>query len=58
MSKSSTVLLKRLEEEKCVPEEWGHITTKSVRKNGKEKINEHQRGLFLMNIVAKIYEKV
>ena len=58
LSKSLTVLYNRIEKEKCVPEEWGHITTKSVRKNGKEKINENQRGLFLMNIVAKVYEKV
>ena len=29
-----------------------------MRKNEKEKINENQRGLFLMNMVAKVYEKV
>ena len=27
-------------------------------KNGKEKTNENQKGLFLMNIVAKVYENV
>ena len=58
MSKSLTVLYNRIEKEKCASEEWGHITIKLVRKNGKEKINENQRGLFLMNIVAKVYEKV
>ena len=58
MSKSLTVLYNRIEEGKCVPEEYGHITTKSVRKNEKGKINENQSGLFLMNIVAKVYEKV
>ena len=57
MSKSLTVLYKRIEEEKCVSEEWGHITIKLVRKNEKEKINENQRGLFLINIVANVYEK-
>ena len=58
MSKSLAVLSNRIEEKKCAPKEWGHITIKSVRKNGKEKINENQRGLFLMNRVAKVYEKV
>ena len=58
MTKSLAVLYYRIEEEKCVPKEWGHITIKSLRKNEKEKINENQRGLFLMNIVAKVYEKV
>ena len=58
VSESLTVLYNRIEEEKCASKEWGHITIKSVRKNGKEKINENQRGLFLMNIVAKDYEKV
>ena len=52
------VLYNRIDEEKYVPEEWGDITIKSVRKNGKEKINENQRGLFPMNIFAKVYEKV
>ena len=37
MSKELTVLYNRIEEEKCVPEEWGHITIKSVGKNGKKK---------------------
>ena len=55
ISKSLTALYNRIEEEKCVSEEWGHTTTKSVRKNGKEEINENQRGLFLMNIVVKVY---
>ena len=35
MSKSLTVLLNRIEKEKSVPEEWGHITIKSMPKNGK-----------------------
>ena len=29
-----------------------------MHKNVKEKLNENQRGLFLMDIVAKVYEKV
>ena len=29
-----------------------------MRKIEKEKINENQRGLFLINMVAKVYEKV
>ena len=33
MCKSLPVLYNRIAEEKCVPEEWGHITIKSVRKN-------------------------
>ena len=52
------MLYNSIEEEKCVPEEWELITIKSVRKNGKEKVNENQRGLFLMNIVVKVHEKV
>ena len=58
MSKSLTVLYNRTEEEKYMPEEWGPITIKSLRKNGKEKVNENQRGSFLMNIIPKVYEKV
>ena len=37
MSKSLTVLYNRIEKEKCASEEWGHITIKLVRKNGKKK---------------------
>ena len=35
MNKSLTVLYKRIEKKKCVPEEWGHIIIKSVRKKNK-----------------------
>ena len=36
MSKGLTVVCNRIEEEKCLPEEWRHSTIKSVHKNGKE----------------------
>ena len=40
-----------------IPIQWQLTTVKSIHKVGvKENIQENQRGIFLLNIVSKIYE--
>ena len=56
---SLATLFKRVEEENKIPIQWRGKKIKSVYKRGnKERIQESQREIFLMNIVYKIYERV
>ena len=54
MVQSLAILLNRVEEENKIPIHWKETKTKSVYKGG-NKIQESQRGIFLMNIVCKVY---
>ena len=50
-------MFNKIKTENQIPIQWQLITVKSVHKGGvKENIQENQRGIFLMNIVSKIYE--
>ena len=59
MAKSLAVLFNRIEDEGEILKQWQLITIKSVRKKGnQDKLSESQRGLFMVNVVSKVYERV
>ena len=59
MVKSLAVLYNRMEMEKKVPAQWRKTKIKSTYKGGnREKLQESQRGIFLINIISKVYERV
>ena len=59
MVQSLATLFKRVEEGNKIPIQWKRKKIKSVYKRGnKERIQESQREIFLINIVYKIYERV
>ena len=59
MAKIPAVLFNRIEEEGEIPKQWQLTTIKSVRKKGnQDKLSESQRGLFMVNIVSKVYQRV
>ena len=41
-----------------VPTPWNHMTIKSVHKKGEREDLSNKRGLFLTNIVSKVFEKI
>ena len=50
-------IVNRIKTENQIPIQWQLTTVKSIHKGGvKENIQENQRGIFLVNIVSKIYE--
>ena len=52
-------LFNRVEEENEIPIQWSETKIETVYKAGKkERIPESQRGMFLMNIMCKVYERV
>ena len=59
MVQSLAILFNRVEEEYKIPIQRRKKKVKSVCKGGnKERIQESQRGIFLINIVGKVYERV
>ena len=57
--KSLEILYNRIEQEKIIPKQWQQVIIKSVDKKGSgEELNKNQRGLFLVNTVSKVYEKI
>ena len=57
--KSLSILFNRIEREQRTLIQWRQTTIKSTYKGGnKANISESQRGIFLVNIVSKVYELV
>ena len=57
MVKSLYILFNRIKTENKIPKQWDLKTVKSIHKGGvKGKIQENQRGIFLLNTVSKMYE--
>ena len=51
------MLFNKIKTKNQIPIQWQLTTLKSIHKGGvKENIQENQRGIFLVNIVSKIYE--
>ena len=51
------ILFDWIKKENQIPKQWQLTTVKSIRRGGvKEKIQENQRGIFLVNTASKIYE--
>ena len=51
-------LFNRMERENSSPVRWNQIIIRSIHKKGPKKDLSNQRGIFLTNIVSKVYEKV
>ena len=58
MEKSLSKLFNRIEEERQVPRQWDQILIRSLHKKGPKEDLGNQRGIFLTNIISKIYERV
>ena len=59
MIKSLEILYSKIEQERTIPKQWQQVIIKSVDKKGNgDELSKSQRGLFLVNIVTKIYEKI
>ena len=59
MIKSLEILYNIIEQERTIPKQWQQVTIKSVDKKGNgEELSKSQRGLFLVNIMSKVYEKI
>ena len=60
MIESLTTIFNRVAEEGQIPLQWKETSIKSLYKGGgsKEKIQESQRGIFIINIVSKAYMKL
>ena len=57
-SKNLEILYNRIEQERIIPKQWQQVIIKSVEKKGNgEERSKSQRGLILVNIVSKVYEK-
>ena len=58
MIRSLTKMTNTMLKEEITPAQWNHMMIKSIHKKGeKEKLN-NKRGLFLTNIISKVFEKV
>ena len=60
MTRSLVKLFNAVDQNKYIPLQWKEITVVSINKGKgkKTKLNESQRGIFLTNVVSKVYEKV
>ena len=59
MIENLEILYNRIEQEKIIPKQWQQVITESVDKKGSdEELSKSQRGLYLVNIVSKVYEKI
>ena len=57
--KSLSILFNRIEREQRTLMQWRQTTFKSIYEGGnKANISESQRGIFLVNIISKVYELV
>ena len=57
--KNLSILFNRIEREQRTLMQWRQTTIKSIYKGGnKANISESQRGIFLVNIISKVYELV
>ena len=59
MARCLATLFNRVDDEMQFPIQWKKTKIKSVYKGtNKERVQESQREIFLMNIVCKVYERV
>ena len=59
MAKPLAVLFNRIEEDGEIRKQLQLTTIKLVREKGnQDKLSESQRGLFMVNVVSKFYERV
>ena len=58
MIDSLVKMFNRMEIESTIPHQWNQLFIRSLHKKGLKEDLNNQRGIFLKNIVSKVYEKV
>ena len=56
--RSLTAMFRKIDTEKQVPAQWEEVIIKSIQKKKGSTLDETERGIFLTNVVSKVYEKV
>ena len=51
-------MMNKMEEERYTPNQWTEMKIKAINKPGPGSIMDNKRGLFITDIISKIYEKV
>ena len=51
-------IFNKLEEERLVPGQWNEVIVKAINKPGPILEMEYKRGLFLTEVISKLYEKI
>ena len=58
MIKSITKMFNRINDENRIPEKWKQMKIKSIHKKGSNLLMGNKRGLFITNVISKVYEKI
>ena len=58
MEECLLTLFNEMEKERCTPEDWNEMVIKSLHKKGKVADMENKRGIFITDVISKVYEKV
>ena len=58
MKESLLILFREMEKERYTPSEWNEMLIKSLHKKGEMTEMDHKRGIFLTNVISKLYETV
>ena len=58
MLKSLCKITESIDQTLCVPGEWNKMAIKAVDKKGRKLLMPNKRGLFLTNIISKVYERI
>ena len=58
MEKSLLAMFNKMEEERTIPQQWQEMKVKTISKPGTVLEMDNKRGLFITDIISKIYEKI
>ncbi len=58
MLKSVTLMFNAITQQQKIPAQWTNMKIKSIHKKGSKMRMENKRGLFLTNVLSKLYERV
>ena len=58
MLKSINIIFNKILKEQQVPTQWSQMNIKTMHKKGSKLEMKNKRGIFLTNIISKLFEKV
>ena len=58
MIRSIVKICNLIDEQKIIPNEWEKMTIQTLHKKGDKRQMKNKRGIFLTNILSKVYEKI
>ena len=58
MLDSLLLMMNKMEKERWTPEQWSEMKIKAISKPGSVLLMDNKRGLFITDIISKLYEKV